>query len=760
MSLSIPHLRIWFAVTALAAVTVVAGFYLRSQIAMHIALKNLPGKLGLDIQQTSEGFTLSKSENGRTLYSIHASNATQFKQGGRAELHEVNIIVYGRKSDRFDQIYGHDFEYDQQAGTVVSKGEVNIDLAGNSEGLKLADQAMPREMRDPIHLHTQGMVFNQKTGMAETDGVVDFRVPQASGTARGATYDSQKNELTLHSEVDIQTEGAQSTHILAHYGTISKEPRVLTLDGVQTDGAGRTMLADHAIIDLAADNSIQDIHAAGNVHLSDQGGLQLSAPKADLTLGAKNQVQSALFTGGVDFDSSSQSASGHSGEMLMHFAAQPANAKAGSSKAQLQTIYARQGATLRQEPRADSKNPQTTTMSSDAMTFELGEGQLLTSARTEGPGELTMTSASPKTAGEQTVVVARHFTAEFGDQNRLHTVHGIGAVKVTSRAPTQPDKVSTSDTLVAEFTPAGEISRAVQEGNFRFTEGQSSKDEPGGRTSTAQRATYQPLDDSLTLLGNPRIVDGGMTVTADSIRLLRRTGESFAVGSVKTTYSELTVQPDGALLATADPIHVTAHAMNAKQSSGFAHYTGSARLWQASNIVEAPAIDFDQKARTLVAQGDRRHPVSSVFLQVDDKGKSSTMLVTAPNLNYTDNERQARYSGGVTARGEDGVMTADHADVFLNPAGKTRSSGPSQLDHMVATTNVLVRQQERRAEGEKLVYTASNGAFVMTGGSPLLSDPVNGTVRGDSLTFYSRDDRVVVEGKGSSRATTHTYISH
>ena len=61
--------------------------------------------------------------------------------------------------------------------------------------------------------------------------------------------------------------------------------------------------------------------------------------------------------------------------------------------------------------------------------------------------------------------------------------------------------------------------------------------------------------------------------------------------------------------------------------------------------------------------------------------------------------------------------------------------------------------------GERLVYTAATGAFIMTGGSPQLSDPVNGTVQGNSLTFYSHDDRVVVEGKGSSRAITHTHVS-
>ena len=99
MPVSIPRLRIWFAVLALAAVVVVAGYYLRARIEMRLALKNLPGKLGIEIQQTSEGFSLSKSEGGHTLYTIRASKATQFKAGGRAELHDVSIVVYGRNSD-------------------------------------------------------------------------------------------------------------------------------------------------------------------------------------------------------------------------------------------------------------------------------------------------------------------------------------------------------------------------------------------------------------------------------------------------------------------------------------------------------------------------------------------------------------------------------------------------------------------------------------------------------------------------------------
>ena len=84
------RLRNWFALSAVAIVLVVSGFYLYARWRIHHAIQHVAEKLHVDIQQSTEGFTLSKSEGGRTLFSIHAKRAEQFKQGGRAVLHEVN----------------------------------------------------------------------------------------------------------------------------------------------------------------------------------------------------------------------------------------------------------------------------------------------------------------------------------------------------------------------------------------------------------------------------------------------------------------------------------------------------------------------------------------------------------------------------------------------------------------------------------------------------------------------------------------------
>ena len=60
----------------------------------------------------------------------------------------------------------------------------------------------------------------------------------------------------------------------------------------------------------------------------------------------------------------------------------------------------------------------------------------------------------------------------------------------------------------------------------------------------------------------------------------------------------------------------------------------------------------------------------------------------------------------------------------------------------------------RRGVGDRLVYTADDARYLLTGKTPSIFDAEHGTVWGDSLTFYSHDDRVLVESNHSSPTIT------
>jgi lipopolysaccharide export system protein LptA len=754
---SIKRLRVWFASLAIATVLVVIGFYMAAKVQQRQLMRQIPPKLGVNIQQSSEGFVFSKSEGGKTLFTIRASRATQYNQGGKASLHDVNIVVYGHQSNRFDQIYGSEFEYDQQAQTVTAKGEVHIDLQGVAEGNISPEDAPPQELKNPVHLKTEGLVFNQKTGTAHTDGIIEFRVPQASGQALGATYDSKTNRLTLDKNVELKT-GVEKTPTTLHarHGEITKEPREIILDGADILQEQRTIRAQRVQVALNEQNAINNIVATGDVQVvdNDEQGFSVRAPRADLLTGALNAVRTALFSEGVQFLSKGPNGiKGQSRRLKLDFA----------DRDRLQRVEALQDVHLLQTPDNSGKNQQTVELVTQALAMNVVDGKRLSTGETGGPGIITLTPTHPQTPGEKTVITAQRFQAEFDTSGHIAKLRGEPDARIVSIIPGQPQKTSESRTMVANFAPGGGLSEIVQEGSVFYNEpAPAGSKQLGGRMAQAQRVRYLPDDDTLTLTGSPRFVDGGMTITADSIRVNRRSGDAFAQGSVKSTYSELRQQPNGALLATSDPVHVTSAAVNANRQTGIARYTGGARLWQGANAIEAPVIEFERTNRSITAEGSPNRPVTSVFVQVDKQGKSTPMVVTAQKLTYVDAERQAHYTGGIRARGNDLNITAAKADVILLPAGQTtsRTQGPSQLDRIVAEHSVVIQQQERRATGEKLVFTAADNAFVLTGGSPVLSDPEHGTVRGDSLTFYSRNDRVVVASEGSSRTVTRARVNH
>ncbi len=221
--------------------------------------------------------------------------------------------------------------------------------------------------------------------------------------------------------------------------------------------------------------------------------------------------------------------------------------------------------------------------------------------------------------------------------------------RIVSTSPGEPEKVSVSHNLDVTFAPDGGVQKLVQTGDFQYHEA-SARPDTGGREAFADVATYTPSDTMLLLTGSPRVIDNGVTTTAVTVRINRQTGDGFADDDVKTTYSDLKPQPDGALLASSDPIHVTAQHMTAHKQPGVAHYTGNVRLWQTANVVRAPKIDFDDQKRSIVAEADASQKVLSLFMQKGQDGKLTPVDVTSDKLTYTDEERRARYTGDVFAK--------------------------------------------------------------------------------------------------------------
>jgi lipopolysaccharide export system protein LptA len=813
MPLPIYRLRRWLAVIAVLFTAVVAGMYLYARLRQHSVLKAFPGKIGYDIKQTASGFQFSKSESGRTVFVIRAKNVKEFKLNGRADLHDVNIVLYGRDTSRFDQIYGDDFTFDPKSGDVTAKGEVQIDLQANPTGVTAPDQTTPKELKNPIHLTTNDLVFNRDSGDASTSSRVDFRTPQATGWAVGVQYSAKTKTLTLASQVHVTLSGQDAASIFATHGTITREPREVILDHPRMVRESGTVQSEQATFFLGPENEVERIVATGNVNAeSTQQQVDKMRARADdaelLLTGKQNLLRTATLTGNVHVErSGSKPMQGDAGSAILDFVGQN----------QLQKVHAADGVRLAQHNAVtnasadNSSTPEDFDITAPTIDFFVVDGRRLDHAQTSGAAKITISPAqnsNPAIAqapDQRTIITAGRFDANFvatpEGQSRLTSVHGAPNAKIVNLATGLPDRVSTSQTLDATFLPEGGIASIVQQGSVAYTDNQP----PEKRTQAwADKALYTPADQILLLTGSPRVSDGGMMTTAHTIRINRITDDAFADGDVKSTYSDLKEHPNGALLASSSPIHVTAANMTAHNSTAIALYEGNARLWQDANIIQAPSIQFDRDRRSLIAQGTATQLVSTVLVQQklaqpgtaagnsqpqnsQEKGKdknkdkserttkpksadseakldaSSPVTITSDRLTYADPDRRAHYNGGVTARGTGFQATADEMDVYLLPRSQDSMNQslnePGRLDRMVAQGHVIIQQPGRRADGKTLVYTASNDKFVLTGGPPSIFDAERGKITGVSLTFFRGDDRVLVEGEASTPVVTQTRVA-
>jgi lipopolysaccharide export system protein LptA len=730
-------LRKLFAAGAVIAVLVVAGFYLKSLVKNIGKTAMVPQNIPQDLASIAKEFKYSKSEGGRTLFTIQAKSFQQFKDGERIQLHDASVTLYGREGSRSDHIYGSDFQFNKNTGDVTADGEVQIDLGANSP-LTGSSKAGAMDTGNVIHLKTSGLTFNENTRIAQTSQRIEFHIPDASGSAIGATYDSLANTLALKSAVKVVTTGRQKATITGDSANILKSPQRIIMQGVRIEQPPRAVTTDKLTVYLRADNTVDHLVGTGSVHAVREGpkGFDVNATEGGLVMDDASQLRSGTLSGGVTFAGKGEDspAQGHAGRLLLSFGGQ----------GKLEKVRAEDSVDFKQGPAEKSQE-----MQAAAVDFYLHEGKVLEKAVTSaGPAQIVLAQGTTKST-----ISAGQFNARFNAQNRLESIFGSPGAKIVSSTPSKPDRVTSSRDVTATFNAKGEVASAEQAGDFHYQE--------GTREGWAEGARYNPADESYVLTGSPRLVDADRALTADSIQLSRKTGLAYAQGNVKSTYNPKSGEAGGGMLSSSDPIHVTGATMTANRGSEIARYSG-ARLWRGADIVEAPVIIFDKSNRSLQAQKDQSTRVSSVFTQPDQNGKTTPVNITADKLTYAESERKAVFSGNVLVRIEGSTITADTVQAFLSErARQPGGQNGSQLDHIVAQGDIQIQQPGRTASGSQLVYTAQDEKFVLRGSAnrlPSIFDAERGQIVGDSLTFFRRDGRVLVGNGEPSHTQTQTKV--
>ncbi len=266
-----------------------------------------------------------------------------------------------------------------------------------------------------------------------------------------------------------------------------------------------------------------------------------------------------------------------------------------------------------------------------------------------GTGGVVMTSESQRgnAAATPQKMTADEVTGDFGPGSVLRAMTGVGHAEIEQTTATGARQTASGDRLQAEFTegsdqrtkgpreqetkgakeqgdkgsgarggggrntPGGEgagaatgVQSAELDGHVVFFEQQAAK--PGARPSatgdslraTAGKAVYEGKGEWLHLTINPRVEDGGLELTADKVDVSQQSGDAFAHGNVKATWTNRVRGAQAGrrprriamrakvnvTLGGKGPAHVIAEEAQLNESTGEATFRGHARLVAAGKF--------------------------------------------------------------------------------------------------------------------------------------------------------------------------------
>jgi lipopolysaccharide export system protein LptA len=837
MRTSVERLRIGLLVGAGLLVLVIAAFLGYARYKVHRALVDLPGKLGATITKEFNGYTYSQSDGKKTIFTIHAAKAVQHTDGNYS-LHDVNMVLYGKKGDRADRISGDDFEYDTKNEIIHAVGIVHLDLqapeaqnTNTSESAKhLAGAAASETAHETsiaggriIHIKTSGLVYLKALGIAATKEGIEFAFGGFTGHAVGAEYNSDTGHVILQSAVTVSgLDKGRPVALAASHGELDRASNLADFDNARYNSAGQTARADLAHIHLRADSSIERIEGERHVLLEEAGQGSSTSDRANLTLDPTNKPKIAILTGSVHFvdDEPLRQTHGDSDRANLSFDAQGHLNHAvleGRAHATERLRGSGEGNQAWAQRDLTSDTLDLVLAAVDAPANRQAKPQLRDATAT-GAAHLTSVAPASKGPGTETSklsgdILTAHFIAREGIAE-LSTVHGTGHTLVEQTAATGINQTSSGSILDAQFRPSAkgnaELATAVQQGEVVINRTLPAKPTSSGTAAaaeiqhaTAAKAVYDAATDHLTLTGNVQMSDATSAISASRVIMEQGSGNATADGSVKVSYS----QP-----GSAEPVHVLAARADLNHASARATFYGSsanggpglARMWQpgtpgqagsqtgsqGGSQIDAPVLVFEQEQKRLTARAEVPGTPATVHVALADNSSAKSppapaksaardaskptrqgvARITSSQMIYSDIDRQAEFTGGVKLLDSTGEMHAQQATVYLAPAAASKapkSQTPvgaaglnglfgGNVERIVATQHIDITQPGRKATGERLVYTASDQMFVLTGNAgapPKVVDAVQGTTTGASLRFHSGDDSVVVSGHDGDAPT-------
>jgi lipopolysaccharide export system protein LptA len=750
----------WLLLIAIAVISAgVFQVYRLQRIAGKTTPRPAPPPLALADRASAFDWEWGQSDEGKPALKLSAKKYRLTADSKIAELENIELRIYQKNGQHFDRVRTDHAQFSTVDNKLFAPGEAEITL----------DVPVAGEPPSTLTtIRTSAVNFDNQTGQAFSDQHVTFAFASGTGICDGASYNPQTHEIhLLHGVVlnlksrnpkgramkveaeELLYNETDSTVKLAPWAKMTRDQTVLVagtttvklrerkLDSIEaplahgTDKqAGRNLdySADLVKAQYNEDGEMEKLEATGNAKL-------ISHTKASDTTMTAGRLNLSFTTGEGD--------------------------------SVLSSVQARGNAFLESKPIPDPKllTADTKDMHADSVDlFMKPDGRELDRANTLSPG--TLDFIPNQNSRSRRVLKADRMQVTYGADNEIKAFHAD-----TASTETHPSKdeiaskkklpgllaVTSSKTLDAAFDDAGQLKQIQQAGNFRYSE--------GVRKAQADTAVMDNAKNVMDLDSHAHVSDDAGSTAANHIRLDQATDEFDARGNVATTRlpdSKPGAKEQSGMLDPGEATNGKADHLISSNHGRMLHYVDNAVVWQGASKILADRIDIDRDQKSLTAEG---HVIS----QLQDSpaaptgGKTVppvTTLVRAQKMVYTDANRLAVYSGGVTLlRAALNVKSAT-LQAFLNDGKPVDGKTPdSRIDYALADGKVEMAQssagRQRIGTGEHGEYYTNEGKITLTGGRPYLKDSLKGDATGEKLTYFTDDERLLIDGAPKKQVEGH-----
>lgn len=644
---------------ALVATLIVVGVIYRLRSRRQGPPASTPQSLPSNVDQQVLGYTFTRSDNNRQVFTIRAARTVALKEGGTTVLQDVVVEVFGRKGDRHDVLRTERAEYNSLTGDFSSPGTTQIQINAPPDVLPGAEN-----LRGPqtVDLETSGVTYRQKGSELASDQPVRFKAGAISGSATGLVYATRDGWLELRKDVRGEWREPRQSPIqlkAAHLRYDKDTGRIMLAGPLEfTRGTSRVM-AGSAVVALDSRNRLTQAVLEKAVEAAIESGLptRTSTPasraasnttsitaQADRLRGdfdpATGALKSMTADGGVKAESRRRAGADPS-ERVSRLEAQSvavtfqgvhARPEEGSATGDVRLTVlpvasghggtsspVTSGATTPAPPEKASRKPplgalpSTKVLTAGQVDFTFrSDGRSLVEANTVGEGKLTLVPEDSK-QGERELTAGQLFM-RFDAKDRIESLAGTSGTRLVQQPPlgSPPGagkRESASERLRATFDTATEDVVAFQQsGKFTFR--------GDDRQASADQADYSPEGQLLTLTGHPEVWDATTRLKAARLLLHLDTDTAEGIGKVEATSTgaagAMSVpgskppagtapSASGAASNTVDSTNVLADRVEAGRHDQVVHYEGHVRAWHGVDVIEAPSLDYYGKERRLSA---------------------------------------------------------------------------------------------------------------------------------------------------------------